>query len=456
LTHAYECHFSNPPKVSAPFTPSSSPVSVITEDFMGVSLWSDEGYLLAIQSVKLHPVVPSEQSPCTHEIRKIILKNNRRVSGTTLCCSRTFVCSVCYTFIANSGVSRLLFPIYPKDKKWLDENKKQDVFALIREQEVNQRTKKVSTGLEAQAQASAEAKTGTESDTEAEARAEVQKKLDEALALILTTPLRMSFGNFQFPTVVEHFKELVQLAESVAWNTAINPDPNSKFDPKPRGWFYMLLSLLVMLRSEDRNGVRVGSVAVDENDALVGIGYNAYPRGVEAVNLPADASFIVHAEQNLLLFRSDYKASKLVLYSTRMPCDLCWPLLPDYVKAMCFWELPIDRTGVPKLKYEYPKPAGSSPKASLSIHVLKPDSNLVDKVKAVFTDVGDTNKHFWKHEDTDLQVLSTYLMDHILQAFVTTPARSMGRERPDPPATPISSRTPEHRSESEAEPGVQR
>lgn len=105
----------------------------------------------------------------------------------------------------------------------------------------------------------------------------------------------------------------------------------------------MLASIITMFRSEDRSDIRVGCALAKENK-LAGIGYNAYQKQLNPINLCGNSKQILHAEQNAILFRSDYSLKACSVYSTRMPCDECWPLVAQLEPArILFWEIPYEK-----------------------------------------------------------------------------------------------------------------
>lgn len=83
---------------------------------MGASLWSEEGYLLDIAQFDEVPTISTAQT-CHHQVRQLILRNTQRCKSATICCSKRFFCSVCFTLITNSGVARILFPVTEGSQK---------------------------------------------------------------------------------------------------------------------------------------------------------------------------------------------------------------------------------------------------------------------------------------------------------------------------------------------------
>jgi len=93
---------------------------------------------------------------------------------------------------------------------------------------------------------------------------------------------------------------------------------------------FMQMSILIAKRSKDPN-TQNGACIVDDNNIIVGLGYNGFPRGCSDDYLPwgRDGDFlekkyayVVHAETNAI-----YNANKSVrgckLYCTLFPCNEC-------------------------------------------------------------------------------------------------------------------------------------
>lgn len=100
----------------------------------------------------------------------------------------------------------------------------------------------------------------------------------------------------------------------------MNRSPN--FWPE---WF-MGLARYVASASKDPS-TRVGSVIVDENRVVRGMGYNGFPRGVEDFDeryndRPTKYKFVVHAEVNAVL-NASRDVRGCTLYCTLFPCSEC-------------------------------------------------------------------------------------------------------------------------------------
>jgi dCMP deaminase len=93
---------------------------------------------------------------------------------------------------------------------------------------------------------------------------------------------------------------------------------------------FMQIARLIAMRSKDPN-TQAGAVIVDENNVIVGLGYNGFPRGCSDDQLPWERNgdfcetkyaYVVHAEINAI-----FNANKLTrgckIYCTLFPCNEC-------------------------------------------------------------------------------------------------------------------------------------
>jgi len=95
--------------------------------------------------------------------------------------------------------------------------------------------------------------------------------------------------------------------------------------------YFMGIALLSAQRSKDPS-TQVGACIVDENNKIVGIGYNGFPRGCPDDKLPwarkaADVKdtkypYVVHAEVNAIL-NSTVKLGNAKMYAALFPCNEC-------------------------------------------------------------------------------------------------------------------------------------
>ena len=97
--------------------------------------------------------------------------------------------------------------------------------------------------------------------------------------------------------------------------------------------YLMSLAFLSALRSKDPS-TQVGAALVDNQNKIVGIGYNGFPRGCPDDKLPwtRDGAFgankyayVVHAEVNAVLNSSATQHTRC--YTTLFPCNECAKVL---------------------------------------------------------------------------------------------------------------------------------
>ena len=94
--------------------------------------------------------------------------------------------------------------------------------------------------------------------------------------------------------------------------------------------YFMGIAMLSAMRSKDPN-TQVGACIVNDNNVIVGIGYNGMPRGCdddfmswerEGDYLNTKYPFVCHAELNAIL-NSNSNLSGCTLYVTLFPCNEC-------------------------------------------------------------------------------------------------------------------------------------
>ncbi len=94
--------------------------------------------------------------------------------------------------------------------------------------------------------------------------------------------------------------------------------------------YFMGIALLSGMRSKDPQ-TQVGACIVNEDNRIVGIGYNGFPRGCDDHEFPWEREgefintkypYVVHAEQNAIL-NSTTKLKNCRLYVSLFPCHEC-------------------------------------------------------------------------------------------------------------------------------------
>ena len=94
--------------------------------------------------------------------------------------------------------------------------------------------------------------------------------------------------------------------------------------------FFMGVAKLAAQRSKD-DSTQNGAVIVDNNNVIVGVGYNGLPVGEKDTptkwSRPLKYDLVIHAEDNALLnsFDRDLTGCSLYLWSSRnfLPCQCC-------------------------------------------------------------------------------------------------------------------------------------
>ena len=93
---------------------------------------------------------------------------------------------------------------------------------------------------------------------------------------------------------------------------------------------FMQIAKIIAKRSKDPN-TQTGACIVDQNNIIIGVGYNGFPRGCSDDKLPwgRDGEFcnkkyayVVHAEANALM-NTNNNPKNAKLYCTLFPCNEC-------------------------------------------------------------------------------------------------------------------------------------
>ena len=112
--------------------------------------------------------------------------------------------------------------------------------------------------------------------------------------------------------------------------------------------YFMGLAHLSSYRSKDPN-TQVGAAIVDQNNRVVSVGYNGFPKGCDDDEFPwsreggvlvSKYAFVVHAELNAIL-NSPRSVAGCTIYVSLFPCNEC-------AKA-------IIQSGITKIVYESDK-----------------------------------------------------------------------------------------------------
>lgn len=93
---------------------------------------------------------------------------------------------------------------------------------------------------------------------------------------------------------------------------------------------FMQMCRVIAQRSKDPN-TQTGACIVSENNIIVSLGYNGFPRGCDDDNLPWDRTgkfadtkypYVVHAEENAVLNASQ-STEGAKMYCNLFPCNEC-------------------------------------------------------------------------------------------------------------------------------------
>jgi dCMP deaminase len=95
--------------------------------------------------------------------------------------------------------------------------------------------------------------------------------------------------------------------------------------------YFILIALCTSLRSKDPRS-KVGAVIVDQDNHIIGTGYNGFVRGADESKfswnyegewLKTKYPYVVHAEQNAVLNATSNNLRDCILYTTLFPCNEC-------------------------------------------------------------------------------------------------------------------------------------
>lgn len=93
---------------------------------------------------------------------------------------------------------------------------------------------------------------------------------------------------------------------------------------------FMRMAHVIADRSKDPS-TQAGAVVADKHNVVVGLGYNGWPRGIEANDLPWERegklsdtkyAYVVHAEENAV-YNANKNTEGCKIYCTLFPCNEC-------------------------------------------------------------------------------------------------------------------------------------
>jgi len=107
---------------------------------------------------------------------------------------------------------------------------------------------------------------------------------------------------------------------------------------------FMRIANVIAQRSKDPS-TQSGAVVVDENNIVVGLGYNGFPRGVNNDKFPWDQkgdfldikyTYVCHGEENAV-YNSNNSTKDCKIYSTLFPCNECTKtIIQNGIKEIIF------------------------------------------------------------------------------------------------------------------------
>ncbi len=93
---------------------------------------------------------------------------------------------------------------------------------------------------------------------------------------------------------------------------------------------FMEMAKVIAKRSKDPSS-QVGAIVANQQNVIVGAGYNGWPRGIENDDLPWDRegdfgdtkyAYVCHAEENAI-YNSNNSTKDCKIYCTLYPCNEC-------------------------------------------------------------------------------------------------------------------------------------
>lgn len=112
--------------------------------------------------------------------------------------------------------------------------------------------------------------------------------------------------------------------------------------------YFMGVAMLASKRSKDPS-TQVGACIVNNNDIIVGVGYNGMPRGcsddtmswARSATSPLHTKylFVCHAELNAILNANTASLKDCTLYATLFPCNECAKaIIQSGIKRIVYYE----------------------------------------------------------------------------------------------------------------------
>jgi dCMP deaminase len=112
----------------------------------------------------------------------------------------------------------------------------------------------------------------------------------------------------------------------------INMEQGPRTDALSWDDYFMSIAFLSAMRSKDPS-TQVGACIVNDENKIVGIGYNGFPRGCDDAKLPWSRSgnttldtkypYVCHAEMNAILNKNEANITGSRMYVALFPCNDC-------------------------------------------------------------------------------------------------------------------------------------
>ncbi len=141
---------------------------------------------------------------------------------------------------------------------------------------------------------------------------------------------------------------------------------------------FMFLAQVIAERSKDPS-TQAGTVIIDDNNVVLGMGYNGWARGIDQSAFPWEREgywastkypYVVHAEVNAI-YNATTKIKGSKLYCTLFPCNECAKaIIQNGVKEVIYLSDKYDGTDENKVSKKMFKLAG------VKLRQYKPDKKL--------------------------------------------------------------------------------
>ncbi len=107
---------------------------------------------------------------------------------------------------------------------------------------------------------------------------------------------------------------------------------------------FMRMAHVISMRSKDPS-TQVGAVVVNDDNVVVGVGYNGFPRGIKNDALPWEREgdfentkypYVCHAEENAI-YNANNSTKGCKIYCVQFPCNECTKtLIQTGIKEVIF------------------------------------------------------------------------------------------------------------------------